>query len=122
MTSQHNRGILLLQDRNDLVHTVFKPDTRPVIGEVIRSLFFRKGLYGIRRCVSSQTELSRGGIVEAIEWLKMTIPAQVDWGSTYSHFSDAGGGRYTKKPYTLQKIALAVKEELENSSFWARPR
>jgi len=33
--------------------------------------------------------------------------------ASLSHFSDAGGGRYTKKPYTLEKSGLAVKEELE---------
>ncbi len=35
------------------------------------------------------------------------------WGCIYSHFSGAGGGRYTKKPYTLEKSGIAVKEKLE---------
>ena len=36
------------------------------------------------------------------------------WGSTYiATFRMRGVGRYTEKPYTLEKIGVAVKEELE---------
>jgi hypothetical protein len=48
---------------------------------------------------------SRGGYAYGYLW------------STYGHFSDAGG--YTKRPCTLEKIGIAVKEELEKQQFVA---